>query len=207
MKLHLLLYFVPFLFMSCTQSSNHKKDISKVESINNLKFSSEQLVELFQSTNDTCYLTKAENALDSLIDSGIKDTKVYQLKGSILRKRKLFKEFAEFMHESTKQFPDNPQTFFGAGLAYEMINDTLIATEMFKKSIEAYDGLIERYPTIENYINRAVAVCCLNGKEEGLKDYELIVQSGKFEESSISIYKNLFLNFDKKKFISDTFRN
>lgn len=194
-------------FISCQVKSPNIKVKNEINEINGIKTDVEQMLNLFQSTKDTTYLIQAESQVDSLINNGINDLKLYQIKGNILRKRKLYEEFAKFMKESTLHFPNNPQTYFGAGVAFDQIKDVESSKEMYEKSIKVYDELIQTYPTVENHINRIISICFLYGKQAGLQEFEKIAQSGKIKQASIDAYKGIIVDFDKDKFQNAIFNN
>jgi tetratricopeptide (TPR) repeat protein len=202
--------FIPFLlvfFISCQVKSPNAKVKIEISEINDIKSDVEQKLNMFQSTKDTIYLIQAENKVDSLINNGINDLKLFQVKGNVLRKRKRYVEFAKFMKESTLHFPNNPQTYFGAGVAFDQIKDFESAKEMYKMSIQVYDKLIQAYPTAENHINRIISICFLYGKQEGLQEFEKIAQSGTIKQASFYSYKSIVEGFDKEKFRNSIFNN
>jgi len=208
MKTKILISLLLLLLFSChTKSPNTKAVNKEINKINKTKDDAEQLLKYFNSTKDSIYLSRAENQIDSLIRRDINDIKLYQIKGNILRIRKRYDEFAKFMNESTSHFPDSPHAFFGAGLAYEKINNIESSKEMFQKSLRLFDQLIVKYPTVENYFNRCLVVCFLDGKQTGLEEFEKIEKSGKFEKASIEAYKGSIVNFDRNKYIKAMFNN
>lgn len=203
MNTRLIIAILIALFCSCTNKSTN----NSVKSLNRAKEEVKGLLEVYQTQKDEKDLDKAMFYLDSLLDAGVHDKEIYQQKGQILRIRKNYHEFAVMMEESTKHFSNNPQSFFGAGLAYEKAGMQEKAMLQYKKSIEVYDQLLDKYPSLTNYINRAMSVSFYNSKEEGIKSFELIKETGLFDSTEVNCFKPMFYRFNREQYVEDAFRN
>lgn len=192
----------------CFASCNNKNKLSEqIKQLSDEKSVIRENFRLYKSGNDTVALAYAQIKIDSLFNAGLYDIELFRLKGDIVRKRKDYGAFARLMEEGTVFFPDNPQSYFGAGLAFSKIGEEEKADLMFGKCIEKYDHLITDFPSLHNYINRAMAFSFLFGKEEGIKEYSKIKQLKIFSESEVHNYESMFLLFDKEQFINNAFLN
>lgn len=195
------------LFICIYSCNNIKEKGVSTKFLNASKSEAKELLSVYQSNSNKELLVKADSVLDSLISLNVRDKEVYQLKGKILRSQQKFEEFAALMEKSTKLFPENPQSYFGAGLAYEKIGKMEKAMYMYKESICVYDSLLVEYPSLSNYINRAMSICFYSSDKEGVKSFEKIKSSGLFDTIQVNNYKPLFYHFNRNKYIEDAFRN
>jgi tetratricopeptide (TPR) repeat protein len=200
----ILVIFCLLCFVSC---NNNKRFDQKVKQLSSEKSKIRENFLLYKSGNDTVALRKALAKADSLFDTDLYDLELFQLKGEILRARKDYAGFARLMEKGTAYFPDNPQSYFGAGLAYLKIGEEEKANLMFGKCIKKYDQLIADFPSLHNYINRAVAFSFLYDKEEGIKEFNKIKKLNLFPEPEVNNSENMFHVFDKEQFVNNAFLN
>lgn len=189
---------------SCNNSSDKS---TSLKTMNEVKEKAKSLLLVYETENNIEELNKVLNDLDQLLASGIRDKEIYQIKGRILRIKKDYQEFAKMMEESTLYFPENPQSFFGAGLAFEKVGMKDEAMHFYKKSIDVYDILIKEYPSLSNYVNRSMSICFFHSKEEGIKSFEKIKTTGLFESEDVDVYRAMFYRFKREQYIEDAFRN
>ena len=192
------------ILLSCSGEKSANQQIKKISLE---KKSIKEYFDVYKSNNDSFALLMVERKLDSLFSLNIHDKELYQIKGELLRQTNKYEEFAKLMEESTDYFPENPQSYFGAGLAYDKIGKHKKALQMYKMSIDSYDKIILKYPSLNNYINRAMSYSFYKSKADGIIEFEKIKKSNLFDSTTVIAYQPMFYSFNKKKFIEDAFLN